>query len=460
MKIIRRVLLSRSTALLLMAAVGFLGLVAVTIPQVLSPAPAEFTRWKQSAGVFGDVVEGLNLHRVYNSEIFFATVALSLIVLAYSLINLVSSVRRSGGMKSAGAVDTRRMNHLSFDVAGLHSVQAIVGKLERRGYVLCEESADRRLLRKNPVSRWGTVVLHVGLLVVIVAGVGTFLYEKRGFIQLLERDTFFGANPEFLSSESGVLGGEFTPPITISLQKFSPRYYANGEIRSLESIVAVGREGSDPAPAVLAINEPLSVDGVTIYQSTSFGYTVGLMLERNGRNVPAYFSLDQPLTPGQPYVGTSDFPTTDCLVTMRLTSDPANHSFDLLNPELDLVIVERGATVYSGRVRPGETIGFSGSRLTFSDVRHWSGLILTRDPFVPYAFAGFTLVLAGLVLVLVFPTRDIIVASQDLAGRVKISFIGMTRRDKTLYTDEFDELVRSLYLEEGIIDVGAPVAEI
>jgi hypothetical protein len=137
MKIIRRVLLSRSTALLLMAAVGFLGLVAVTIPQVLSPAPAEFTRWKQSAGVFGDVVEGLNLHRVYNSEIFFATVALSLIVLAYSLINLVSSVRRSGGMKSAGAVDTRRMNHLSFDVAGLHSVQAIVGKLERRGYVWC-----------------------------------------------------------------------------------------------------------------------------------------------------------------------------------------------------------------------------------------------------------------------------------------------------------------------------------
>lgn len=459
-KIIRHITLSRSTALLLISFIGILSFVGLIVPQLSESSIEPYDQWKEANGFIAHVAEALNLNRMFTSEIFLASIFVMLVVVVYSLVNLYSSVRRSGGTKNPVVPDKNFINYFSFLVSNEKSIDTILVRMQKKGYVLSDKSEILYSMRKNFISRWGTVVFHLGLILIMLTGLGTYLFQSRGFVQLLERDTFFGSKADFLNTENGILASKFAPQVNVVLKNFSPEYYSNGDIKSLESSVLIGRNNEQPVPAKLSINEPYEIDGLKIYQSTSFGYTVGLNLERDNQIIPVYFSLDHPGKFGKPYFGTSDFPTTDYLMTMKLTPDPSNKSFELKNPELYLEISEQGQQKFSGIIQPGESINIGSSKFTFSDIRFWSGLIVTKNPFVPFAFIGFGLILIGLVMVYIFPTRTIYISVEQVENNWKLAFGGVARREKAIFENEFNELIESLYIEEGALNVGTRMVEV
>jgi hypothetical protein len=87
-------------------------------------------------------------------------------------------------------------------------------------------------------------------------------------------------------------------------------------------------------------------------------------------------------------------------------------------------------------------------------------LIVTKNPFVPYAFIGFGLILIGLVMVYIFPTRTILISVEQVGNNWKLAFGGAARREKALFDDEFNELIESLYIEEGVLNVGSRMVEV
>jgi cytochrome c biogenesis protein len=459
-KKIQYIILSRSTALLLISFIGILSVVSLIVPQLSETSPEHYNQWKDANGTLANVVEALHLNRIFSSEIFLAAIFALFIVVLYSLFNLYSSVKRSDGMRNRVVDDRNFKNYFSFFVSDPKSLDTILEKIQKKGYVLSDKSDNLYSMQKNPIGRWGTVVFHLGLVLIILTGLGTYLFQSRGFVQLLERDTFFGAKADFLNTENGTLTEEFAPQVIVSLQNFSPDYYSNGEIKSLNSSVLIGRDNESLIPAKLSINEPYHIDGLKIYQSTFFGYTVGLNLEIDGQYIPAYFSLDHSGKLGKPYFGTSDYPTTDYLMTMKLTPDPLKKSFELKNPELYLEVSKQGEKKFSGIIKPGESIKLENSNLIFSDIRFWSGLIVTKNPFVPYAFIGFGLILIGLVMVYIFPTRTILISVEQVGNNWKLAFGGAARREKALFDDEFNELIESLYIEEGVLNVGSRMVEV
>ncbi|MBI5022346.1 MAG: cytochrome c biogenesis protein ResB [Ignavibacteriales bacterium] len=456
----QHIILSRSTALLLISSIGILSLIGLIIPQISATSPEQYNQWKEANGTLANVAESLNLNGVFTSEIFFVVISVLLVVVVYSLFNLYLSVKRSDGMQNSVVTDRNFKNYFAFLISEKKSLDIILEKIQKKGFVLSYKSDNLYSMRKNPISRWGTTVFHLGLTLIIITGLGTYLFQNRGFVQLLERDTFFGVKADFLNTENGMLAKEFTLPINVSLQNFSPEYYSNGDIKSLKSSVLIGRDNESPIPAKLSINEPYEIDGVKIYQSTSFGYTIGLNLEIDGQTIPAYFSLDHPGKLGKPYFGTSDFPTTDYILTMKLIPDPAIQSFELKNPELYMEIFKQGEKKFSGNIKPGESIKLENSNLTFSDIRFWSGLIVTKNPFVPYAFIGFGLILIGLVMVYVFPTSTILISVDQVGKNWKLAFGGVARREKAIFDYEFNELIESLYIEEGVLNVGTRMVEV
>ena len=158
-----------------------------------------------------------------------------------------------------------------------------------------------------PHQRWGALLLHAGLLLLIAAGLWAYAFEVRGFLQLMEGETFSGSEPELLLVEKGRLAGSFNAPFCLTLKNLAHDYWENGEPRDFASLLLV--EDKDGAREErLAINSPLYLSGFSVFQSPHYGYSVTVGFSPAGKEVFTHFLLDRPEKPGPPATGGSDFP--------------------------------------------------------------------------------------------------------------------------------------------------------
>lgn len=458
--LIQRFVLSRITGLSLVALLIIQCLIGVNIPQVSETAPAFLARWRTEHPSTAYVVDLLRLDRLYSSEIFLVLIGILFIVMLCSVFRLYRSVKNRHSHLNAEFDRRHSQVFFSFTASSETATATSLERGEDHGYLIREMSVSRYHLQKYGVSRWGTVIFHAGLLVIIAAGLLTFLFEQRGFVQVLERDTFFGNATEFLSSENGPLASPFVPDLALSLETLSPFYYDNGQMKDLQSSVLVGGLSEQPERSLLSINNPVEVNGVKIFQSTSFGYAVCLVFEKDGFSAPTYFSLDHPRKLGQPFFGKSDFPTTPYEMNMELFPDRTNRSFLVHDPVLRIVFSRDGLSLGSTTMTPGESIEFQGGKLVFKDIRHWIGIILAKNRSVPLVFFGFAIALLGLTMIYGFPMREIIVHVERSEGRLLLSFAGFARRDRALLAEEFKKLMESIYMSEGVVDVGTELVEV
>lgn len=270
---------------------------------------------------------------------------------------------------------------------------------------------SRRLLRSSlkpdspggVLPRCGALILHTGLLMLILAGLWAYAFEARGFLQLMEGETFSGSEPELLQVEKGRLAGSFNAPFRLTLNSLAHDYWANGEPRDFASLLLV--EDSDGAREErLAFNSPLNLSGISVFQSPHYGYSVTVGLKRPaGEEVFTHFLLDRPGSAKLPATGGSDFPTTAFQVNLSLKPDPAGGSFFLKDPLVEAVVTEGGIVAYKGPLSAAAGTRFSGGELRLADLRYWSGISLSRGRAAWIAYLGFALCILGAALIYARP---------------------------------------------------------
>ena len=408
--------------------------------------------WQEEHSFVAPIIETLELNKIFSSTLFFIVVTFFSAAILVSLWRMFISLKRNIGKKHFRISHNKNSHSFSFlsDTADVIETAVVSGK--EYGYKIFVQNSSSVHIQKNSVGKYGSHILHLGFLLIIIAGIGTYTMQKRGFAQLIEGDTFFGWESEFLSTENGVLADSFTPNVLLSLETFIPKYYPSGNLESLESKVIVAQKGGEPKSTTLSINNPIEIDGVKIYQATSFGYTIGLKLERSGISIPTYFSLDAADKHHTTFSGISDFPTTDYIVTMEY----------LLNNErsLKLSIQQNGKTISSGIIKLRESLEVNGDRITFFDSRQWTGIIFTENKFVSTAFVGFVFIILGLIFLYGFPFSEIVISVQNKEDGVQVSIIGNAQREKAMFAEEFYEYTKSLYLIKGNFNVRTDLVEV
>lgn len=458
---LKEILLSRTTGLILIGSVAALCLIGVIVPQISNSTPSFITNWKENHLFLGAIISKLNFDKMYSSEIFLTVIFLLFITMSFSLWNLFTRIRKSSAKQNFNFSEKTFKNYFSFTSQNKNSVENILTGMARNGFTVKNLSQGKYLFRKYGFSQWGGFILHFGMLIIIAAALYTFLFEKRGFVQIIEGDTFFGQKEKFLSEEKGLLASQFIPDINISLIKFTSQYYSNGNVEFIESSLLINKHSESPKPVSISINHPINnVDGLNIYQSTFFGYTVCLLLNRNGHEIPTYFSLDHPIELENPFSGISEFPTTNYIFRMELFPDVSKDSRSLKQPSLHLIIEDKGVTQFKGTVKPGESILLGADKLTFVDIRHWSGLILTENQSVVFIFLGFGLIVLGFILIYIFPKREIYFGVIKNENTLQLSFGGRAVREPHQFEEEFRSFIESIYLKESFINVQSELVEI
>ncbi|OGR03732.1 MAG: hypothetical protein A2511_04725 [Deltaproteobacteria bacterium RIFOXYD12_FULL_50_9] len=426
-----RVVIGLIVLLLLAAALGSL------IPQVGAAGPAKLEAWRLGSPLLFAGATFLQLTHIYTSYWFLGLVVIIALALAQTVLQQIRKNRLvSEPVLALDGVPVRWQNRAA-------RPEQIIAVLQKKGYRLQAKPGNKLLYRRFAVGRWGSAIFHLGLLIIVLAGLLALLFQQRGYVQVIEGDLFSGQSADFFSRDLGLLQKGFDTGFPVFLNKLSPEYWENGKLKNLAASLIFPENGSaEPEHAALGINRPVSRHGVRILQGLDFGYTVSLMhTAPDGKEYPLHFMLTNPQDPAKPFTGNGNLPLPGYRVALQFYPDLSMHSPVLGKPILWLTMERQGkGTVFNGLVPPGGSIPCGEGALSFYRVSWWSGLIFMRTPDMTLAYSGFILACLGAVLLYLFQHRTISVIFIDQG----VVVTGRCSRYRPLFAEELAGITKEL----------------
>ena len=251
----------------------------------------------------------------------------------------------------------------------------LLGGLLFAQLLFCTAKRVARLRGNGRLWLFGSVLLHVGLLVFFVGTAASLWWGKSLMIEAPEGKTV-AVNQQGLSFD-------------IRLERFMIDYYPDSHaVRQYRSDVVLTRAGQELRRGSLEVNNPLSHEGAKVFQM-SYGW----LIEGSMRQLPDGKAEPFSLANGGwlEQLG----PDKDRLRAV-LVADPDKHSPRA--PEVAFVLVKESGARQTAVVTQGASVKDAKVEIRFDRLRRYSGLQVKQDPGVTGIFGGLTLALLGLML--------------------------------------------------------------
>lgn len=298
--------------------------------------------------------------------------------------------------------------------------------------------------------RWGklgTFPFHLALILVLVGGV---VGGRWGF-----RDNEFIV-PEGVSRAVG-----HGTNLRIRVDGFNEAYFETGMAEEYRSDLTVFDGDDQVAVGSITVNNPLTVDDTTIYQS-GFGQAVHLRVADAASGVPL---LDEvvPLglyqakaNPDAPAAVLDVPPAGIRLTVIAPDTNAANRpELDQLNLRSGQMYLqarplggtERSAAAAESAIDQGGTVQLEGLAVTFVREQRFTALQVARNPGIPIFIAASLLLVGGLAVTFYFPHRRIRGIVQSTAAGATATLAPMARRDwsgQRVFADLVGEFERTL----------------
>jgi cytochrome c biogenesis protein len=444
-----RFFVSRRTGLVLILALGLMSLVGTLLEQAPAEVradPQAYAGWLDSVrpkyGGWITVLDHAGGFAAFSSWWFKGT----LVLLSTSII--ACSIHRIPLLRKRSRPPVTRPPEAFFDRAPLTgtvpSGQDAPVALERateqlrrshyrttsypgpggRGGAVC---ADR--FRWSP---FGSIAAHLGFVVVLVGA--------------------------FLSATTGFKDGQFTAPVgsrvevghgtglSVEAMAFSDAYYDDGSPKDYASDLVVYRQGRAVARQTVRVNQPLSVDGVSFYQSF-FGTAASIRVaDGQGKTlsdtaVPLTWRSDD----GKHTIGQLNLPAKQLTVYVVM---PASGEVDptIQAGQVQLEVYQAGSSspVATQVISQGKPLTIGGLAYTFVRERQFTGLIVARDPGVWLVWTGSLFLVGGIFLVFFFPHRRIWLTARSADGPGSVLRVAAKAKRDTAFEPQFRAVVAGL----------------
>ena len=371
------------------------------------------------AGVLGATVPPLH---VFSSAWF---LAVTLLTAASLGVVVVEQVRRLRIMWS------QRLTADHFEGAPFRA------EFERLARLAPADAGSRiRVWTEMRAGLAGSAVLHTGLLLVIVAGALRTLFATDAVVDLVEGETLAPTSGSWAAQWPGMLAQPFRLDVPVTLNSVRASRYDTGDLRDLRVRLAFQRkEGIQDAE--IAVNRDVKTAGGRLFPSADFGPAALVEWQKSG--IPA--TREAALLAGSgkgTFEGSSAGPDGLRAHLRAQVDSVGNHP-----ASVDVRVMKDRALLFTGDVRPGETIAvLGGVKLTLHGTPFWARLRGSRDPALGLVYLGFALVLAGVVLVFTVVKVDVCVAITPAGDRERVFVAIKPQRFEPLFRERFERLVR------------------
>ncbi|ATW27382.1 cytochrome c biogenesis protein ResB [Candidatus Formimonas warabiya] len=239
-----------------------------------------------------------------------------------------------------------------------------------------------RVKRLKNLRAWGSFLIHGSLLVLFIGCLISGAWGHREYVELAEGDTVNLATKGF-------------SPHVLTLKEFRISYYENYDPQQYYSDLTLQLENRQAIQGQTSVNHPFQAGGLKIYQ-TSYGWVLQGTVKTGQSSTPFtvrdgdFVNLNdrQDLN-----IRTFFIPDYDAQTGTMSSKTPLPQ-----NPRMVCAMIQGGEMTDFLLLAPGESKEMAGCTVTFTSFRRYSGLEIKQDPGIPYIFAGFVLVVLGLVL--------------------------------------------------------------
>lgn len=285
--------------------------------------------------------------------------------------------------------------------------------------------------------RWGpfgTVIAHLSLILILA---GALIGTAWGF-----RNNGL-AVPVGSRVEVGYGTG-----LSIEAKSFTDSYYTNGSPSDFTSDLVLYRDGAQVAAQTIRVNEPLRAGDVSVYQSFYGAAAVMKVADPTGmvvfdRGVP----LEWTSRDGKHRVG--QFILPDAGLTAYVIGVASGEVDPQIKPGQMRIEVyasgSEGSLIASESVSQGRPTKIAGLDFTFVRERQFTGLIVARDPGAVLVWIGASLLVFGISLVFLFPSRRAWALIRRRTNGSSIQIGAIVRHEITFQSD-FKRLVDEVEL--------------
>jgi cytochrome c biogenesis protein len=383
------------------------------------PALFGFLSWK--------IILLLGLDRVYKTWWY-----LSLLILFGSSLTACTFTRQFPALKVARNWKffdrPRQFETLALSAElSTGSLASVTPLLEKKGYRIFQEN-NTLYARKGIAGKIGPIIVHAAMLIVLAGSIWGALTGFLAQEMVLSGDTFKVQN---IFSAGPLASAQASQDLSIKVNRFWIDYTPGGNIDQFYSDLSVVNDrGEEIKRKTIHVNEPLRYGGVTFYQTS---WSIGAVRVQLNNSPIFQLPMAQLNVPGKLWG------------TWIPTKPDMSEGVSLLAKDLQgTVLVYDMTGKLVSAVRVGQNIDVNGVTLKIIDLMGSTGLQIKADPGVPLVYAGFGLLMLGVMM-------SYVSHSQIWALQQGDSFYigGRTNRAQVFFERELLEILDAIEQEKA-----------
>jgi cytochrome c biogenesis protein len=315
-------------------------------------------------------------------------------------------------------------------------ITALAGKVFSAGPVVTETESGRHFFyEKGKYTRLSFFLTHLSILIIFIGAISGSIFGFKGYVNINEG--------EMISVVPVRQGQNKDLNFSLRCNSFQVDYYENGAPKDYRSDLSVIKEGKEVVRKTIRVNDPLSHEGITFYQSSFGSIPEAVTFEINAKDGRSLGNVIAPV--GQQV----DLPKSEIKIEVV---DYREHFHMQDGSEAGTVV---GVNLYRPGAAP-EGIWLFEAHPEMNrhgehsfvvkgiKVRTYTGLQVNKDPGVWMVWAGSLLLVAGIMMAFFMSHKKFwIRIEKDRKGRVEVTAGGTTNKNKYAFDAETARLVQS-----------------
>ncbi|MHB9096455.1 MAG: cytochrome c biogenesis protein ResB [Syntrophales bacterium] len=313
-------------------------------------------------------------------------------------------------------------------------ITAITKKNFPAGPLVTEEGNAKHLFyEKGRYSRLAFFLTHLSVIIIFIGAITGSIIGFKGYVNIYEG--------EMISAVETRKGETKSLNFSVKCNAFAVDFYPNGAPKDYRSDLSVIRDGKEVTRKTIRVNDPLSYEGITFYQSSYGQLPDTATFEIRGKNGTSLGTV------AAPFGKQVDIPGGGAKIEVL---DYREH-FHLDDGS------EAGPVFGVNIIRPGaapEGIWISETKQEMNryedyefvvkgvKLKSYTGLQVNKDPGVWLVWTGSIMLVAGIMMAFFMSHKKFwIRIGKDKKGRVEVTAGGMANKNKHAFAGEIQKLV-------------------
>ena len=302
--------------------------------------------------------------------------------------------------------------------------------LASKGWKTVQRKRDDSLLlfsQKGAMTRTGVYIVHASILVIFIGAIIGELYGFKASVMLPE-------NQETSTAFETGTGKSIDLGFTVRCDRFDIEFYDSGMPKSYKSKLTVTENGKVTRVKNIVVNDPLTYNGITFYQSSYQGYQDFLLTVTDQKTEESQ-TVTLPFQQQQTLNDNSRIGVINAEAMGQSISRMKVWFKDDQGPASTFWINAGGQVTVE---RPGKKYTIAGKQM------YATGLQIARDPGVWVVYIGCGLMILGLTVAFFMSHRRIWILIAKENDETTILMSGSANKNKTGFETSFDTLSTEL----------------